>query len=238
MDLVLVLDMSTSMLRETAAGNVKRDVVLQAAKDFVLLLAMEPAPGTNRRDRVAVVWFNDLAGIEQPLTGDRAAALAAIDRLPGRSAQGTRLDLAFLQGAAAVPPAIRLPDNIPVMIMLTDGLPNRVPFPPGGRQEDTVLAAANQAKAEGIQIYTIGVGRPDAPNIVDRVDPVLLGACASDPSMFFLAPEAEDLAEIYRQIAREFCAIPSVSRPHHVYLPIFHWTNDPDGRRVFPSSGP
>ncbi len=230
--------MSTSMLRATASGNIKREVVLQAAKDFVGLLSMEPAPGTGRRDRVAVVWFNDQAGIEQPLTGNRAAAQAAIDRLPGRTAQGTRLDLAFLKGAEAVPPESRLPENIPVMIMLTDGLPNRVPFPPGGRQEDTVLAAANQAKSQGIRVYTIGVGRPDAPDIVDRVDPVLLSGCASDPSKFFLAPEAEDLTEIYRQIAREFCANPTVDRPHRIFLPIYYWTNDPDARRVFPYSRP
>ena len=36
------------------------------------------------------------------------------------------------------------------MIFLTDGLPNRVPTPmPGGRQEDTVLAVAAEARAVG-----------------------------------------------------------------------------------------
>jgi Mg-chelatase subunit ChlD len=227
-DFVLVMDVSTSMLRETSSGAIKQDVVIQAARDFVRLLSLDPDQQTGGSDQLAVVWFNDNTGQEQALTNNRAALTAAIDRLPGRTAQGTRLDKAFLAGAAAFASPTRQNSNQPVIILLTDGLPNRVPIPPGGTQEDTVLAAADKAKALGIQIFTIGVGDPDAPDIVDRVNPELLAACASDPSMSFIAPEPEDLAEIYQQIASTFCASGGgTPRPYRIYIPVYYWTNDP-----------
>ncbi|MFN8423755.1 MAG: hypothetical protein U0470_10380 [Anaerolineae bacterium] len=51
--------------------------------------------------------------------------------------------------------------NRAVIVVLTDGL-NRVLFGPGSahpgsrRQEDTVLQAADAAKARGVRLYTIG----------------------------------------------------------------------------------
>jgi hypothetical protein len=126
----------------------------------------------------------------------------AIDGLPAHMAEGTRLDLAFDAGRAARAGPGRDPANTPVIVLLTDGLPNRVPTPrPTGSQEDTVLAAAARAKAAGIRVYTIGVGRPDAPDIIDRINLDLLSAAASNPNMFYQAPDAEELARIYDQVA-------------------------------------
>jgi uncharacterized protein YegL len=234
-DVALVLDMSTSMLRPSASGVIKREAVLQAARDFVSLMSLDPAPETGRHDQVAVVWFNSGTGIEQSLTRDRAAILGALDRLPLRTAQGTRLDLAFLTGADALAEPSRQSANQPVMVLLTDGLPTGVPTPmPAGSMDDAVLAAANAAKARGIAVFTIGVGRPDAPEYSDRVNPVLLAACASEPGMFFLAADAAALAEIYRRIARTFCATRDLARPFHLYVPIYYWTNSPGGHYTFP----
>ena len=89
-----------------------------------------------------------------------------------------------------------------MVVLLTDGLPNRVPTPAaGGSQEDTVLAVAAELKAAGIRLYTIGVGRPDAPELADRINPDLLRAAASGPELYFEAPDAEDLARIYGEVA-------------------------------------
>ena len=64
-----------------------------------------------------------------------------------------------------------------------------------------MLAAADRAKAEGIEIFTIGVGRPDADDPIDRVNADLLRAVASSPERAFITPDAEELAAIYSRIA-------------------------------------
>jgi len=71
----------------------------------------------------------------------------------------------------------------------------------GGSQEDTVLAEADRAHRAGILVYTIGLGRPDSPEPSERINPVLLRNVASKPSMYYETPDADDLADIYSQIA-------------------------------------
>lgn len=203
-DVVLVIDMSTSMNRLAQDGVMKKTAVISAAKAFVERLDFTPND-RDQHDQAAVVGFNDTAWIQQPLTHDRALVLAAIDGLEARLADGTRLDLGLREGAAALPSALRKEGNTPVMIFLTDGLPNRVPnHPETGRPEDTVIAAAQAAKDSGVEIFTIGFGRADAPDISDRVYPELLAACATSPDMAFVAPDAQRIAAIYNGIADVF----------------------------------
>jgi len=56
-------------------------------------------------------------------------------------------------------------------------------------------AVAEQAKARGVRLYTIGIGQP-----LD-IDAELLRDMASAPDMFYYSPDGEDLAAIYAQIA-------------------------------------
>jgi hypothetical protein len=123
--------------------------------------------------------------------------------------EGTRLDLAFSVGAQALRPELRRPDNTPVLIMLTDGLPNRVPPAEDGSMNTTVLRAAEEAKATGILVFTMGVGSID-PNdpLLERVDAELLTACATDSDMFYHDPSAEDLDRIYASIIKTFNPCP------------------------------
>ncbi len=193
-DVVLVLDMSTSMLRTTSAGRTKQAAAIEAGQVFVAELDVE-VDGWGRQDQAAVVGFNDTAWREVPLSGDRAALEAGLQRLPLRTAEGTRLDLALEEGQRTLEAGPRLPENGGVLILLTDGLPNRVPVGPGGTQEETVLAAAAAAKARGTRVYTIGLGA------TTDIDAELLKAAASAPDMFYYAPDGEDLAQIYREIA-------------------------------------
>jgi Mg-chelatase subunit ChlD len=201
-DVVLVLDLSTSMNRQTRGGRSKLDAALGAAGDFVRRLDLAGG-GPQQRDRVAIVGFNDAAWTALALTGDGAAAARALFELPSRQAEGTRLDLAFLTGAAALE-GVREPSvATPALILLTDGLPNRVPFGPGSanpecpKQECTVLAAAAVAKAAGARVFTIGLGERD------DVLRELLRSAASEPSDYFFAPDGEDLTAIYGRIARQ-----------------------------------
>jgi hypothetical protein len=194
-DVVLVLDMSTSMNRPVTAGRTKLDATLDAATQFLNRMDFVP-DDDGRNDRVAVVGFNDVAWIQQSLTSDKAAVVQAVAELPKRQGQGTRLDLAFLTGAQAL--AGHNADSTPVVVLLTDGLPNRVPPAEDGRMETTVLRAAQKAKDGGARVYTIGIGLPT------DIDPVLLRDAASRPEDFYFTPDPEELHGIYTQIAYTF----------------------------------
>lgn len=170
-DVALVLDTSSSMWGEKMART--RD----AAVDFLRFLEMPPA-------RAAVIAFNAEATVVQSLTGDRDAALAALDRLP--RAEGTRIDRALTAAVAELTAGGGDPDRAPVVILLTDGRQE-------GGQEQAALNAGAAARRAGITVFTIGFGAD--------VDPRLLGMVAGDPDRFYSAPTHEELAGIYRAIA-------------------------------------
>ncbi|MCB0216629.1 MAG: VWA domain-containing protein [Caldilineae bacterium] len=200
-DVALVLDLSTSMDRLTRSGRSKLAATQDAAKMFVDMMDFTPnAAGAH--DQVAIVGFNATAWIQSDLTGDAAAARQAVDDLANGKAQFTRLDLAFERGLEALQSPARMSDNTPVLIVLTDGLPNRVPLADDGSMETTVLQAAARAKAAGVRVYTIAIGPPEDTN------PQLLGACASTPELFYYTADPEDLGDIYRQIAYSFGCAP------------------------------
>ncbi len=207
-DAVLVLDMSTSMYRSTRAGRSKHEAALDAARRFADLMQLEPAANdrsagaAERTDRIGIAGFNDVAWTSIGLSRDRAAIGMAIDGLVARIQEGTRIDLALAQGQAVIEAGPREALHEPVMILLTDGLPNRVPFPPGGNQEATVLGAALRVKAAGTRLFTVGLG--ERSDVLDA----LLREAASRPGDFFFAPDGEDLADIYRAIAGRLSECP------------------------------
>ncbi len=193
-DVVLVIDVSTSMQRTTRTGRQKLAAVQAAARIFTERMDFVPT-ANGKLDQVAIVGFNDVAWIQQPLSSDRAAVEAAIAALPDWLQEGTRLDLALSTGQRAIESPQRRADNTPVMVFLTDGLPNRVPPAEDGRMETTVLRLADAAKAAGIRVYTVGVGQAGDFNAE------LLRTVASQPDMFYQTTDAEELARIYSEIA-------------------------------------
>jgi Mg-chelatase subunit ChlD len=199
-DVVLVLDRSTSMLRSVEEGGLpKNEAAIAAARSFVDILALEPDP-LGRHDQIAVVGFNDTAWTEIPLTNDRAAAHEALERIRTKTMEGTRLDLALLEGQKPLDGPERIPANTAILILLTDGLPNRVPFDAaaGGSQEKTVEAAADSLKAKDTSIYAIGLGRPN------DIHPLLMLQIVTERYQYYYAPRSEDLEGIYRIIADTF----------------------------------
>jgi Mg-chelatase subunit ChlD len=204
-DIALVIDMSSSMDRMTEDGVPKKQAVVEAAQAFVASLDFTPN-ASDQNDQVAIVGFNGTAWIQQALTRDAEAVDAALLALEEQMAHGTRLDLAFQKGAEALSEDLRKPSNTPVIILLTDGVPNGVPVDPdSGTAEDTVLKSAQAAKDTGITIYTIGFGSTDeSADPSDRVNAELLQQCASDPSKAYIDPRADRLMEIYREIANVF----------------------------------
>jgi Mg-chelatase subunit ChlD len=176
-DVALVIDASTSMLDETRAGRTKLAAAQEAARVFLDLLDLNA-------DQAAVISFNREAHLLQFLTGDRPALDAAIGTIT--ALQQTRLDLAIEAAHAELTSPRHRPDNARVMIVVTDGQANPVPV-------EVAVQRALAAKAAGIRIFTIGLG--------DTVEADALRQIASAASDYFAAPDAEDLACIYRQVA-------------------------------------
>ncbi len=204
-DVVLVIDLSTSMLRRSSTGR-KLDEALSAARRFVDVLELD-ARQPERGDRVAVVGFNDRAWTALDSSGQVAQVETALLGLESSVAEGTRLDLALEESQHAIEAAPRAGRQA-VLVLLTDGLPNRVPFGPGSEypecpnQECTILEIAGRLERAGTRRFTIGLGASD-----DRLTRLLV-ALASRPEDHFLAPDGEDLLAIYRSIAGRIVGCP------------------------------
>jgi len=195
-DVALVLDASSSMGELTRSGRPKIDAALDAARAFLDLLALDdpsnPGPPNPDGDQAAIVAFHADAWLLAPLTDDRAALDTALDAVA--LGQQTRLDRAVAVGAQALSDVSRRrPGNLPVLVLLTDGRANPVPV-------DVAITEAATAKAAGVTLFTIGLG--------DDLDADALAAMASTPAGFLRAPDAEDLAAVYAQVARSIPCAP------------------------------
>lgn len=183
-DVVLVLDASTSMRDPTRAGRPKLDAARSAATLFLDELDL---PG----DRAAIVGFNATAWLAAPLTGDRVALDAALAGLP--VAQFTRIDLGLHAALDELRGSRGVPGRQTAVIVLTDGRNNPEPIA-------SAVAAAAAVKAAGVRLFTIGLG--------DDVETDALREMASRPTDYFPAPDGEDLAAVYRAIAGAFDPCP------------------------------
>jgi Mg-chelatase subunit ChlD/DNA-binding beta-propeller fold protein YncE len=176
-DVVLIIDRSGSMAGKDPPT--KLDKAKEAADGFVQRLDLT-------RHRVALVSFESLSALDQPLTDDLAAIRAAIAGVqPSGStdiAGATERALHHLRAAGR-------PGALPVILLLTDGEPS------GPRQAwaDSVRVAA-RARAQGVLMYTIGLG--------DNVKADLLTAMAGSPARYFFAPTGDELDPIYRQLSQ------------------------------------
>jgi len=179
-DLALVIDTSGSMSQPTQPGGaLKLHAAIEAAVSLVGLL--------KDNDQTAVVWFNNNAGLLLQLTTDKAAVVAALRSLPDTTASGTAMHLGIRTATAELVSERHRPENNQSLIMLTDGQQTH----PDGVQP--VREAAAAAKAAGINVVTVGLGMD--------VDHELLRDVASEPELYFHAPNAEDLEAIYIAIA-------------------------------------
>lgn len=177
-DVVLVIDASNSMLDRTRAGRPKIDAAKEAARRFLDVMTF---PG----DQAAIVMFNAQATVLTELTGDKQLLLAALDGIQNR--EFTRIHLGLDAAHVLLTGARRDPDHMPVIVMLTDGRSNPDPV-------SLPLAAAASAKADGITLYSVGLG--------EDVELDALRQMASRPEDFRWAPDGEDLGPIYEEIAR------------------------------------
>ncbi len=137
-DIVLVLDISGSMLAEDFTPN-RFEAAKQVAAEFV---------DGRTNDRIGLVIFSGESFTQCPLTTDYPVLKNLIKEVKsGMIVDGTAIGLALANGVN------RLKDSkskSKVMILLTDGVNNKGEIDP--------LTAAKIASTYNVRVYTVGVG--------------------------------------------------------------------------------
>ena len=153
-DIVIALDLSTSMLAADFKPESRVHVAKEVLKDFI---------GRRRSDRIGLVVFAGEAYTQAPLTLDYGLLRSLVDQLRiGVIEDGTAIGNAL---ATAVNRLRESDARSKVVILITDGDNNRGQISP--------LEAARLAKAMGVRVFPILVGTGGVVPYPDGVD--LLG---------------------------------------------------------------
>ncbi len=173
LDLVLAIDVSSSMLQPSRPGGPSKLAAAQEAAQALLDLLGAEA-------RVGLVAYDLHARVASPLTGDLAQVRASLAALA--TGQGTRIDRALEAAAGLL--ADRRADAVAALVLLTDG---RV----AAGQEEARAAAAGLRSAE-VELWVVGLGAD--------VDHAELAGVAGDASRLLLAPDAAALRAAYTSL--------------------------------------
>jgi Ca-activated chloride channel family protein len=196
-DIMMVLDVSTSMLAEDFKPKNRIEAAKEVAKEFVL--------GRNN-DRIGLVVFAGEAFTQCPLTLDYGVLTELLEKIQVAPQEwdGTAI------GSGIATSVMRLRDSkakSKVIILLTDGRNNAGEIDP--------LTAAQVAETYDMRVYTIGAGtRGSALYPVDdplfgrryvsmavEIDENLLQRIADQTSgKYFRATDTEKLRQIYQEI--------------------------------------
>ena len=197
-DIVMAIDVSASMLARDFQPD-RITAAKQVAGSFI---------ADRYGDRIGLVVFAAEAFTQSPLTTDQSTLQTLLSRV--RSGVIDDSGTAIGNGLATAINRLRESDaKSKVIILLTDGVNNRGQIAP--------LTAAEIARAQGIRVYTIGVGtRGSAPYpAVDiygqptggtvmapvEIDEKTLGAIAERTGgRYFRATDNAKLKEIYDEI--------------------------------------
>jgi len=199
-DLVIALDLSSSMLAEDLQGGEPRRNRLAMAK-AVLADFLRDRPN----DRIALVAFAARAYPAAPLTLDHDWLRDAVARLQsGAIEDGTALGDAIL---TALNRLRDLPAKSQAVILITDGRNNTGSISP--------QQAAAAARALGVRVHTIGIGAHGAAVIpidnplggtlyrriaADLDEGVLREIAAGTGGRFFRADDQGMLARVFQEI--------------------------------------
>lgn len=140
-DIMLVIDVSGSMLALDFEPLNRLEAAKEAAKQFV----------DNRRDdRIGLVVFAKEAYTQCPLTTDHAVLKKMIDLTKVRELEedGTAIGAGLIVALNRLQ-ASKSPSK--VVILLTDGVNNQMVFSP--------IDAAEKAKEMKVKVYTVGIGK-------------------------------------------------------------------------------
>jgi len=195
-DISLVLDVSSSMKTLDFKPANRLVIAKQVLEKFVM---------GRKHDRISLVVFSGRSFTQCPPTLDYDVLVQLLRQVDfGRVEDGTAIGTAILNGTNRLRGAGA---KSKVMILLTDGANNAGEVSP--------VTAARAAKALGIKIYTVGVGKDgDQPLEVDdpmfgkrivmvptQIDEPMLREIASlTGGQYFRAQNSQALADIYAGI--------------------------------------
>jgi Ca-activated chloride channel homolog len=191
---MLVIDVSGSMAA-TDVQPTRLDAARSAARTLI-----EKLPANTK---IGLISFNGSATVNAPLSDDRQSVAAALDGLQpgGSTAIGDALSLAVSQLAPGPAPASGARRQPAMIVLLTDGASNRGVDP---------LTAANQARAAGIQVMTVGIGVRNGTVIVRGQDvggvdeQTLQSIATTTGGKYFYAEAAGQLNQIYNTLGSQF----------------------------------
>jgi len=218
LDIVLVVDLSSSMQEEmgsgqgkatstVAGGRTRMDAVKEAVRTFIRL---------RRDDRIGLVVFSDNPYVISPLTFDHEYLLHYIDFIDdkilqgeGQTAIGDGLALSNYMLARQATPNSR---GHQVIVLLTDGESNR------GREPVEVLAESKEA---GIRVHVIGVDLESDVKEKPAVQ-MLMAAVEQNGGKYFNADSERELAGASRTIDSIEKGL-LVSRVYVRDVPVYQW---------------
>lgn len=195
-DIAIALDISGSMKALDFEPQDRLGVAKETIREFI---------GGRPRDRIALSVFAARAFTQCPLTLDHDVLLGFLDEIHiGLIEDGTAIGLGMATATARL---AQSEAESKVVILLTDGENNVPTVDP--------MTAAEAARALGVKVYTIGVGREglarypvDHPvlgrrytRIETRIDEALLERIAQHTGgQYFRARSGESLARIFETI--------------------------------------
>ncbi|RJQ36452.1 VWA domain-containing protein [Candidatus Parcubacteria bacterium] len=177
-DLMLVVDRSGSI------GGTDMNTVKTGLLAFVD--ALMPSASGNE-NHIGQTSFSSGATLDSHLTDVKATIQAAINGLVSGGTTdmeaGITLAIAELDNAHAH----ERPSVQDVMVVISDGAPNQ---PDEAQGAIDAAAAADAARAAGIDVFAIGIG------VTSTTEAFLMNEIADAPSQYFLASDFDDLESI------------------------------------------
>ena len=198
-DIVLALDVSSSMLAEDFKPKNRLQAVKAVARQFIQ---------ERKNDRIGMVVFAGESFTQCPLTLDYEVLLSLLDQvqIADRSWDGTAIGMGLVN---AINRLRESKAKSRVIILLTDGVNNQGEVDP--------VTASEIAATYGIRIYTIGAGsKGTADYPVDdplfgrryvpmevKIDEETLRKIAENTGgRYFRATNTQSLKQIYEEIGR------------------------------------
>jgi len=196
-DIILALDVSSSMLAEDFKPKNRLEAAKKVAEEFIQ---------GRQNDRLGLVIFAGESFTQCPLTLDYGVLMTLLQdiKVAGQDWDGTAIGMGIVNAVN------RLRDSkakSKVIILLTDGVNNRGEVDP--------VTASNIAAAIGVKIYTIGagskgtalypvndplLGKRFVPMPVEIDEEVLKRIATNTNGRYFRATDTEKLSEIYTEI--------------------------------------
>ena len=221
-DIMLAMDISTSMLAEDLTPN-RIEAAKKVASEFI---------NVRPNDNIGLTIFAGEAFTQCPMTVDHRSLLTQMENVGTEIVQRNFISDGTAIGMGLASAVSRLKDSKAksrVVILITDGTNNMGDISP--------LTAAEIAKNLGIRVYTIGVGtngtaRYPFPlpgggvqyaNVPVQIDTEMLRNIAATTSgEFYRATNTEELRGIYQEIdklEKSILNVKKYSKKYEAYQP-------------------